>query len=127
MRRAGSRGSSSSWGSVGPGTRGIRRHRLVALVRLAGCWLADGQHRDRVGGASVLRRLPRYTARANGHRAPCEDGGSAPLSRAYALTPPAARRPTSWAHWRPSGASSTQPARTPTGRDEPPPPVVAGR
>src|SRR6185369_4062720 len=34
-------------------------------------------------------------ARANGHLAPCKDSGSAPLSRAYALTPPMARRPTS--------------------------------
>jgi len=36
-----------------------------------------------------------YTARANGHSAPLSEGGSAPLSRAYALTPPPARRPAS--------------------------------
>ena len=42
----------------------------------------------RVGEGIARRRLPRYTPRASGHRAPCSDSGSAPLSRGYALTPP---------------------------------------
>src|SRR6478672_3350469 len=39
-----------------------------------------------------------YTARANGYWARRKDSGSAPLSRAYALTPPTARRPASLPH-----------------------------
>jgi hypothetical protein len=52
---------------------------------------AVGRHRDQAVGVSRLRRLTRYTARASGYWAPCEDSGSAPLSRAYARTPATSR------------------------------------
>src|SRR5690348_12991719 len=47
---------------------------------------------------SALDNRSHRTARANGYWAPLDKSGSAPLSRAYALTPPTARRPASLPH-----------------------------